>query len=219
MSNIQTGAERMPHDLSHLGFLAGQIGRLITISTTPVIAGDSFEMDAVGALRLSPLRRGLAIDSTVDIFTFYVLHRHVYGEQWIKFMKDGVNATPLPTVNTTGYIDHAAFLGTINPDTNKFFFSSRRRHTSLVSDWSSDVCSSDLARSRPALASSGRRVRQRPRQCAAFVQNLSSGKSSNCRRPGCARRRLQITCSADPFREIGRASCRERVWMSGGEGA
>src|SRR5690625_6353615 len=75
MSNIQTGAERMPHDLSHLGFLAGQIGRLITISTTPVIAGDSFEMDAVGALRLSPLRRGLAIDSTVDIFTFYVPHR------------------------------------------------------------------------------------------------------------------------------------------------
>src|SRR5690348_18495333 len=66
MSNIQTGAERMPHDLSHLGFLAGQIGRLITISTTPVIAGDSFEMDAVGALRLSPLRRGLAIDRSEE---------------------------------------------------------------------------------------------------------------------------------------------------------
>src|SRR5690348_18153772 len=78
MSNIQTGAERMPHDLSHLGFLAGQIGRLITISTTPVIAGDSFEMDAVGALRLSPLRRGLAIESTVDVFTFYAPHGHVY---------------------------------------------------------------------------------------------------------------------------------------------
>src|SRR5271169_943742 len=99
MSNIQTGAERMPHDLSHLGFLAGQIGRLITISTTSVIAGDSFEMEAVGALRLSPLRCGLAIYSTVDIFTFYV--------------------TPLPTFHTTGYIDHAAFLGTINPYTNK----------------------------------------------------------------------------------------------------
>src|SRR5207248_10716354 len=58
MSNIQTGAERMPHDLSHLGFLAGQIGRLITISTTPVIAGDSFEMDAVGALRSEERRVG-----------------------------------------------------------------------------------------------------------------------------------------------------------------
>src|SRR5258706_576166 len=109
------GAGGMPYFKKKIGFLAGQIGRLITISTTPVIAGDSFEMDAVGALRLSPLRRGLAIDSTVDIFTFYVPHRHVYGEQWIKFMKDGVNV----------------------------FFSSRRRHTRLVSDWSSDVCSSD----------------------------------------------------------------------------
>src|SRR2546422_427647 len=110
MSSMEKGEKRVGHDFLKKKILAGQIGRLITISTTPVIAGDSFEMDAVGALRLSPLRRGLAIDSTVDIFTFYVPHRHVYGEQWIKFMKDGVNATPLPTVNTTGYIDHAAFL-------------------------------------------------------------------------------------------------------------
>src|SRR5256712_13995053 len=114
MSNIQTGAERMPHDLSHLGFLAGQIGRLITISTTPVIAGDSFEMHAVGALRLSPLPRGLAIASTVDIFTFYVPHRHVYGEQRIEFMHDGVNAPNVLTANTTGSIDHAVLLGTID---------------------------------------------------------------------------------------------------------
>src|SRR5262249_57783622 len=32
-----------------------------------------------------------------------------------------------------------------------FFFSSRRRHTRLVSDWSSDVCSSDLYKGRVAL--------------------------------------------------------------------
>src|SRR5205807_2633291 len=96
MSNIQTGAERMPHDLSHLGFLAGQIGRLITISTTPVIAGYSFEMDAVGALRLSPLRRGLAIDSTVDISDaasgvvdiFHGIDKAV-ADTWNNFWKDG----------------------------------------------------------------------------------------------------------------------------------
>src|SRR5690625_7682769 len=110
MSNIQTGAERMPHDLSHLGFLAGQIGRLITISTTPVIAGDCFEMDAVGALRLSPLRGGLGIDSSVDIFTFYVPRRRGDGERWIKLMKDGGNATSRRTVNTTRYVDHEAIL-------------------------------------------------------------------------------------------------------------
>src|SRR5437867_12911998 len=100
MSNIQTGAERMPHDLSHLGFLAAQIGRLIPISTTPVIAGDSIEMDAVGAIRLSPLRRGLAIDSTVDILTIYVHHPHVYSQQCINNTYDGENETPLSTVNT-----------------------------------------------------------------------------------------------------------------------
>src|SRR5205807_5281385 len=32
----------------------------------------------------------------------------------------------------------------IMADTVKFFFSSRRRHTRLQGDWSSDVCSSDL---------------------------------------------------------------------------
>src|SRR5260370_38816445 len=111
MSNIQTGAERMPHVLSHLGFLAGQLGRLITISTTPGIPGDSFEMDAVGPLRLSPLRRGLAIDSTEDIFTFYVPHRPVCGVHWLKFLKAGVKAAPLPTVTTTGCIAQAALLG------------------------------------------------------------------------------------------------------------
>src|SRR2546427_10024461 len=33
-----------------------------------------------------------------------------------------------------------------------FFFSSRRRHTRFDCDWSSDVCSSDLARPAPRLA-------------------------------------------------------------------
>src|SRR5688572_32610895 len=119
MSNIPTGCQPIPHSPSHLCFLSCPDCPLISLSTTPVFACQSFGNERLCPLRPSPLRRGLAIDSTVDIFTFYVPHRHVYGEQWIKFMKDGVNATPLPTVNTTGYIDHAAFLGTINPDTNK----------------------------------------------------------------------------------------------------
>src|SRR2546427_483644 len=119
MSNIQTGAERMPHDLSHLGFLAGQIGRLITISTTPVIAGDSFEMDAVGALRLSPLRRVLAIDSRVPVVTLDVRSRKVYDERWIKFMQLGVKAPPVSSVTSAGYMANAAFLVTIAPDANK----------------------------------------------------------------------------------------------------
>src|SRR5437868_2457906 len=55
-------------------------------------------------LRLSPLRRCLAIYSTVDIFTFYFLHRHVYGKKWIKFMQVDVYVTLILTFNTTCYI-------------------------------------------------------------------------------------------------------------------
>src|SRR5690625_2177029 len=145
LANLQTGAERMPHDLSRLGYLAGQIGRLITTSTTPLIAGGSVAMGAVRSLRLSPLRRSLAIHSTVDIFTFSVPHRHVYGEQWIKFMKDGVNATPLPTVNTTGYIAHAAFLGTINPDTNKIPKHLFQGYLNIYNNYVSDILLTYLA--------------------------------------------------------------------------
>src|SRR5690242_21912674 len=72
----------------------------------------------------------------------------------------------------------------------RFFFSSRRRHTRLTCDWSSDVCSSDLARG------------------AAFAQAR------------CGRGRHELVRSCRHARpgprlveeQIGRASCRERVW-------
>lgn len=119
MSNVQTSAERIPHDLSHLVFEAGKIGRLKVVSWTPVVAGDSFELDMVGAIRLSPLRRGLAVDSRVDLFTFYVPHRHIYGEEWIQFMKDGVNAKPLAPVTCSRGWDSAQYLATIPSSTLK----------------------------------------------------------------------------------------------------
>src|SRR5260221_696948 len=93
MSNFKTSGNRMPHDLSHLGFLAGQFGRLITISTTPIIAGDSFEMDAFGGLRFFCLTCGLAFVFTVssrrlhtrslcdwssDVFSFFFKQKTAY---------------------------------------------------------------------------------------------------------------------------------------------
>src|SRR5262245_66671629 len=67
-----------------------------------------------------------------------------------------------------------------------FFFSSRRRHTRCLSDWSSDVCSSDLPLG-------GRASRAAPLD-----------------RPRPAARHR-----AHGFRpEIGRASCRDRVYIS-----
>src|SRR5690242_21596802 len=143
MSNIQTGAERMPHDLSHLGFLAGQIGRLITISTTPVIAGDSFEMDAV------------------------------------------------------------------------FFFSSRRRHTRLTCDSSSDVCSSDLLAEDLTAETFFRALRSmhsfrwQGKDFGAWLMTIARNLTADHFKAG--RTRLEQT-TEDMQTQIGRASCRERAW-------
>src|SRR5437764_5825196 len=49
-----------------------------------------------------------------------------------------------------------------------FFFSSRRRHTSYIGDWSSDACSSDLDRTSARLPSAG------PNQLIALVQRSDS---------------------------------------------
>src|SRR5258706_3538593 len=88
-----------------------------------------------------------------------------------------------------------------------FFFSSRRRHTILVSDWSSDVCSSDLAALEPQWRDGS----------LAFVHACGSPDPTRSHfdaqdymesgTPG-------IKSTGDGWMnrvQIGRASCRERV--------
>src|SRR5262245_62562308 len=52
---------------------------------------------------------------------------------------------------------------------SSFFFSSRRRHTRCLSDWSSDVCSSDLNRG----ASLAKRI-MTPAEVALLIRAASS---------------------------------------------
>src|SRR5690625_8024316 len=83
----------------------------------------------------------------------------------------------------------------------ELFLSSRRRHTRWPRDWSSDVCSSDLNYCRGCFQESGR-----------------TGRTGNGRWFG--------TETGPPFLqwsgiewEIGRASCRERVWNQADAGS
>src|SRR5438045_6482578 len=68
-----------------------------------------------------------------------------------------------------------------------FFFSSRRRHTRCLSDWSSDVCSSDLAlRSPPASRFDAERRPSRGRRicCPTTNAHPSAQARSEERRVG-----------------------------------
>src|SRR5258705_9132304 len=86
-----------------------------------------------------------------------------------------------------------------------FFFSSRRRHTRCLSDWSSDVCSSDLS----------------PRRCRCrTVATYPQGRNDPMPRPlagafVCKSVRIQRLAPSSRMEQfllqIGRASCRERV--------
>src|SRR5256885_3379268 len=89
-----------------------------------------------------------------------------------------------------------------------FFFSSRRRHTRLQGDWSSDVCSSDLD---AGLRQSG------PERVQALRRRMFRAVHANSTERLCfAAMRLltfkrKLTADAVGCLQIGRASCRERV--------
>jgi len=88
-----TQTERTLHDLSHYGAGAGKVGRLMTVTSIPVLPGDGAELDIVGALRLSPLLRGMTLDTKVDLAAFYVPYRQIYGDDWINFIEQGADET------------------------------------------------------------------------------------------------------------------------------
>ena len=76
-------------DLSNLTFGTGMVGRLRTLNVLPVMAGDSIEIDMQGIFKMNPFRRPLQTDVKADVVSFFVPHRHVYGNDWINFLKDG----------------------------------------------------------------------------------------------------------------------------------
>lgn len=117
MSNVQTSADRHLHDLSRFVFSSGTLGRLKVLDTTLVQPGDSFEMDMHGVLRLSPLRRGLSVDSQCDIFSFYMPHRRSIGDVWVDFLKAGpASGLVLPRIGIPTAVDgRGSFLGSQFP--------------------------------------------------------------------------------------------------------
>src|SRR5206468_10067219 len=96
--------------------------------------------------------------------------------------------------------------------------SSRRRHTRSDRDWSSDVCSSDLMRNRHIVR---RRINgferifgfqvDRDRDILQWLggELLGVERVDVFEQPAISGQQLLIR----DFDEIGRASCRERVWV------
>src|SRR5436190_4683232 len=99
------------------------------------------------------------------------------------------------------------------------FFSSRRRHTRSLCDWSSDVCSSDLGpHLRDAVDELVPTLLGGVRVGAEAAQFRPGGGAAGAELQAAAGENVQhrrALGDADGV-EIGRASCRERVEISGG---
>src|SRR5256885_6605370 len=88
----------------------------------------------------------------------------------------------------------------------RFFFSSRRRHTRLQGDWSSDVCSSDLSTYSTWPTCSTLRCRQVQGELVLAPGSQAPGGSYHCQGPSICPENAPACLP-----KIGRASCRERV--------
>src|SRR5256885_7218555 len=86
---------------------------------------------------------------------------------------------------------------------HRFFFSSRRRHTRLQGDWSSDVCSSDLKNAEDVKTGAGQYFTPRP-LIRAIVEVMRPEPGMTVCDPACGTGGFLLA-------EIGRASCRGRV--------
>src|SRR5688500_19911572 len=90
----------------------------------------------------------------------------------------------------------------MSPCMRSFFFASRRRHTMLQGDWSSDVCSSDL--DAPMAGDMRHQVRSR----------IAAGEEPEAVRAWLVERYGDYVSYKPAVSEIGRASCRERATTS-----
>src|SRR5699024_11856601 len=88
-----------------------------------------------------------------------------------------------------------------------FLLSSRRRHTRSKRDWSSDVCSSDLAKNIAIIGENG------SGKTSLFETIYQRGPSIDCS-PKSEMAYYQQLSYQDMYDEIGRASCRGRQCRS-----
>src|SRR5690606_40309311 len=96
-----------------------------------------------------------------------------------------------------------------------FFFSSRRRHTRFSRDWSSDVCSSDLASVEPEMAFEVEGVNDRV-QLAALERQFQACQAKQLMQQGVhlidpSRFDLRGNLTRSEERRVGK-ECRSRWW-------
>src|SRR3546814_5582264 len=89
-----------------------------------------------------------------------------------------------------------------------FFFKKKTAFVMRISDWSSDVCSSDLRRHR---ADDRRRLARTPNRLSPLPLRPKPLYSPRHPRGGCVKEQVESGTARDPSNQTGSASCRGSV--------
>lgn len=94
--------KRAKHSLSNYKLLSCDLGELVPIGLTEVLAGDSIQQSTNALIRAAPLLAPVMHPVHVTISHYFVPHRLIWDD-WEKFITggpDGMDASVFPTINT-----------------------------------------------------------------------------------------------------------------------
>jgi len=96
--------KRSKHSLSNYKLLSCDLGELVPIGITEVLAGDSIQQSTNALIRAAPLLSPVMHPVNVSISHWFVPHRLIW-EDWEKFITggpDGMDASVFPTITIGG---------------------------------------------------------------------------------------------------------------------
>ena len=107
---------RLPFDLGHYSDACGRIGSLMTNSAVPCIAGDSMTVNMESIIRLSPIKRQLLHDAKVEKFAFFVPLRHIYPDDWMNLITQGMDSGGITLDTVTPGLGGTSYTGQSLPN-------------------------------------------------------------------------------------------------------
>lgn len=131
------------HQFNPVVMRTGAIGFVRNIHSFLALPGDIVRYRLDGNLRQSPLRLPLAISPRMDMFATLTPFRHAHGDDWISFMKEGIDENRSFS-NTVTHDDSGEMVGLNALDRTKkipypFIVGQNRTWNRFVRDPSSDV--------------------------------------------------------------------------------
>lgn len=136
-------------DLTHHYYTFGKIGRVLPKMMVPVLPGDVIDIQSQTNIVFSAYTREVALDARVDTVAFYIPMRHIYPDDWVQLVEEGIDSAVTLSTDTMGsvnwtFLPHWSDLPTSKPSwyadpylmIYNRFFKPKNEYIAGQNDWS-----------------------------------------------------------------------------------